>query len=193
MKEHDVQVTAILLQPGAQKHSFKVAEEGPLLEVLQVGAQLSGATLLPSADAPLDLLHDLGKNDEPGPSIENLDTAVGEYLKSKDTTRDFGVELVLAFRVNTRWKVATIPVLSPREILAMFDLNPSEYSLYREQSAELLPIDTPITIERGMALEAQRDGKYGGTLNRRSHGAHVAYGACEGFKRPRLQARSLRP
>ncbi len=162
MKNQEVHVTARLLQQGSEKHGFKVAKDAPLLEVLQLGAQASsGASLLPNADAPFDLLCNLGKHDESGPPIADLDAAVGEYLKRKDTTRDFGIELVLSFRVNTRWKVATKAALTPREILALLELDPTEYSLYRERSADLLPIDTPITIARGMAFEAQRDGKYG--------------------------------
>ena len=54
--------------------------------------------------------------------------------------------------------------MTPREILALpgIGLDHTQYTLYPPESARFLPLDDPITITRGMALEAQRDGKYGG-------------------------------
>lgn len=76
----------------------------------------------------------------------------------------FGIELVLAFRVNVRWAVAPAPQMTPRQILALpaINLPYEQYTLYLPGSSDPLPLDTPITITRGEALEAQRDGKYGG-------------------------------
>ena len=121
------------------------------------------SSTLPTEDAPLDRLHNIVKHDQVGPAIENLDQAVGDFVERPGTSKDFGIELVLAFRVNTRWAVAPKPELSPREILALppINLDYQQYSLYLPNSTTLLPLDTAIKIERGMAFEAQRDGKYG--------------------------------
>jgi hypothetical protein len=81
----------------------------------------------------------------------------------KDATRDFGIELTLAIRVNTRWDVATSESMTPREILALpqIALDFQQYTLYLPGSAEPLPLDAPVAITRGEVFEAQRDGKYG--------------------------------
>ena len=84
-------------------------------------------------------------------------------MKGKGTTKDFGIELVLAFRVNTRWAVATSSDMTPKQILALpgIGLDYQQYTLYLPGSSDPLPLDKPIHLERGAALEAQRDGKYG--------------------------------
>jgi hypothetical protein len=78
-----------------------------LREVLQEGAQHAGVQLLPAAlEKTLDQLHELSQHGQVGPPITNLDQPLGAYLQEKGTTPHFGIELVLAFRVNTRWAVA---------------------------------------------------------------------------------------
>ena len=163
---HDVQVTTRVLPAGAEA-KFKLPENAALREVLEEGARRAGVELLPPAPLkPLDKLHNIVKHDEVGPAIDDLDQPLGPYLKEKGTTKDFGIELVLAFRVNTRWAVATKPQMSPREILALpgINLDPAQYTLYPPESATPLPLDEPVAITRGMAFEAQRDGKYGGSV-----------------------------
>ncbi|MGE3779528.1 MAG: hypothetical protein AB7F89_20230 [Pirellulaceae bacterium] len=74
------------------------------------------------------------------------------------------MELALAIHVNTRWDVATKEAMTPREILALprIHLDPAKYTLYPPESTQELPPDTSIKLTRGMDLEAQPDGKYGG-------------------------------
>ncbi len=98
---HDLTVTARVL-PGGSPTKFKIADNAPLLQLLEDGARHLGIQLLPPPPLrPLDRLHDIVKHDEVGPVIGDLDQSVGEYSKGKGTTKDFGIELVLAFRVNT--------------------------------------------------------------------------------------------
>jgi hypothetical protein len=54
--------------------------------------------------------------------------------------------------------------MTPKQILAppAINLDYQQYTLHLPGSAQPLPLDNPITITRGMAFEAQRDGKYGG-------------------------------
>jgi hypothetical protein len=120
--------------------------------------------LPPAPQNPLDLLHDLEKHGHVGPPITDLEQALAAYLKEKGTSPHFGIELVLAFRVNTRWAVAPKPDMTPKEILGLpaIGLDYQQYTLYLPGSNDPLPLDKPIHLTRGEALEAQRDGKYGG-------------------------------
>jgi hypothetical protein len=161
---HEVHVTIRLL-PDGHEAKFHLPENASLLEVLEEGAKHLRVHLLPPVpEKPLDQLHDLSHHGHAGPAIHNLDQALGAYLKEKGTTPHFGIELVLAFRVNTRWAVATNPEMTPKEILALPAINLAyqQYTLYLPGSNDPLPLDKPIHLKRGEALEAQRDGKYGG-------------------------------
>lgn len=161
--EHDVQVRVRLLSSGAEEFKVKLPEVAALLEVMQRGAALAHVALLPTQEAPLDRLHNILKQGEVGPAVLDLDQAIGDFVRQPGTTKDFGIELVLAFRVNTRWAITPKPDLSPREILALPEINLdyTQYSLYLPNSSDLLALDTPLKVERGMAFEAQRDGRYG--------------------------------
>jgi hypothetical protein len=164
-RQRERQLTIQVLPIGGMTKRFKLPENAALMEVLVDGARELGVALLPpSPERPLDRLHNIVRHDQAGPAIEDLDQSLGDYLKEKGTTNDFGIELVVTFRVNTRWAVATKPEMSPKEILALpaINLNPSEYTLYAQGGTNPLPLDTPIQLTRGQVLEAQRDGKYGG-------------------------------
>lgn len=161
---HSDHVTTRILQPGSETFRFTMPESSALLEVLRAGAERAKVELLPSADAPWDRLHDIPQHDEVGPAIEDLNQSLGDYLKEKHTTRDFGIELLRIFRVNNRWAIATAEMLTPRQILQLVNLKYEEYTLYRENSADPLPLDTAIPVSRGQVFEAQRDGRYGRVL-----------------------------
>ncbi len=166
MKENDIHVsTRVIHANDEEEQKFKLPYSAPLLEVLQEGARLAQVTLLPNPEDPLDQLHVMFSHNEVGPPITDLQQQLGDFLKDKHEKNHFGIELVLAFRVNTRWVVAPQPELSPRQILGLLGINYQDYTLYREGSATPLPLDTVIAIERGMVFEAQRDGKYGGFQN----------------------------
>lgn len=162
MKEaHEIHVSTQVLQSESEEQKFKLPESAPLLEVMQVGAQLASVTLLPNGENPLDRLHALLKHDEVGPPIEDLRQALGDFVHDGHGKHHFGIELVRVFRVNTRWGVAPHPEMTPHQILDLLGLNFQEYTLYRPGSATPLPLDTAIPVERGTVFEAQRDGKYG--------------------------------
>jgi hypothetical protein len=165
MSSHRQIHVSVKLLPAGNEAKFNLPENASLREILEEGAGLLHLELLPPAPLePLDRLHGILKHDEVGPAITNLDQPLGVYLDEKDNTPNFGIELVLAFRVNTRWAVATGPQMTPKQILALpsINLDYQQYTLYLPGSATPLPLDQEITITRGEALEAQRDGKYGG-------------------------------
>lgn len=162
MKPHELHLSVRILPDGHQ-HPLKVPGTATLLDVMQEGANRVGASLLPTPDQPLDRLHNIGKHHEVGPAIEDMGQPAADYLSEPGHTDDFGIELVLAIRLNTQWQIAPQPSMSPREILQVFSLDFQEYTLYRPMSADPLPLDAPISLSRGEGFEAQRDGKYGGS------------------------------
>jgi hypothetical protein len=168
MKDHDhaVNVTACLLPDRTEVRTFRVLESAPLVEVMRQWASAAGHTLLPDSESPLDRLHNFIKHDEIGPAIEDMQQATGEFIKEPHTSHDFRVELVRAFRVNTRWWVAQKENMTPHEILDQVGLDYLEYTLYRGQSADPLPLGVPLLVSRGEIFEAQRDGKYGSSTCR---------------------------
>nr|ART39094.1 H519 [uncultured bacterium] len=172
----DINVTTKVLDDG-QAEKFKISEKASLLDVMQEGASRGGVSLLPTAEAPLDTFHNIGKHNEVGPIIEDLQQTLDEFLDgdhghghgghgSDDEKKkpDFGIRLVRAIRVNTRWAVATAAAMTPRDILALpgINLDYQQYTLYLPSSSEPLPLDVPVPTERGAVFEAQKDGRYGG-------------------------------
>jgi hypothetical protein len=147
-----------------RRQHFRVSRNATLLSVLDEGARKLDEKLLPSPEEPLDHLRAVYRDHEAGPSL-NLELTVGAFLKEKPVTHHFAIELVLAIRINTRWRAAPKKEMTPRAILGLAGLSPEEYSLYASStSKEPLPPDTPIELHRGEHFEAQRDGKYGGTV-----------------------------
>lgn len=145
-----------------QEIKLKVERADTLLEVMQKVANHFGKELLPNETNPLDRLHIVNKAGQVEPAIQDLAQIVEDFIHDEHQKR-FGVELVLAFRVNARWSVAPKPSMSPREILALPEINLDyqSYTLYRLNSAEPLPLDIATNVTRGSAFEAQKDGKYG--------------------------------
>jgi hypothetical protein len=150
------------LLPGLEKTtSFAVLRESPLLHVLDEGARKLEVNLLPDPRDPLDHLRGVYAGGKVGEPLD-LKLTLAEFLRQRDPTDRFGVELVLAIQINTRWRVAPTQQMDPRAILTLAGLSPQEYSLYfPPDSVDPLPPDTPVNLYRGQRFEAQRDGKYG--------------------------------
>ena len=148
---------------GHPTQTFKIGSGATLLEVMESAAASAGLALLPPKQKPFDRLHAMN-GEQLGETIDHLQQTLGKYLSQKDHEPHFTVELVRAIHVNTRWDVAPKEEMSPREILALprIHLDHTKYSLYLPESTKELPLDTPIKLERGVDLEAQADGKYGG-------------------------------
>lgn len=144
--------------PRGTPTTLRIDWEATLLEFFARAADALGLSLLPSPEAPLDTLHNL--THEGDQVIPDLELSVGEYLRAPHTSHDFGIKLERVLFVNTQARVAPEASMRPREILALFEMD-TNFTLYRSGSNEPLPLDTEILIERGMRLEAQRDGKYG--------------------------------
>lgn len=147
--------------PERNRKHFRIAKTALLLDVLDEGAQKLDVRLLPNPQKPLDILRGVYREHEPGAPLD-LNLTLGEFLAKKPVTHHFAVELVFAIQINTRWRGAPKHEMTPKAILELADLSPTEYSLYYPcDSVEPLPPDTPIKLHRGQRFEAQRDGKYG--------------------------------
>jgi len=154
----------VQMLPTGPDVTFKIEHEFTLGDVLRKAAEELHEQLYPNATHPSDhLRNQIPGADEFGPPL-HLDELVGEFLRRPGTTNHFGIELVLSIRVNARWAIATAESMTPKQILGLphINLNPDEYTLYKEGSSEILPLDTPIKLHRGEKFDAQKDGKYGG-------------------------------
>jgi hypothetical protein len=149
---------------GYATQEFEVASDTTLLQVMEQAASLAGLALLPPNEPPFDRFHS-ASGEEIGPVIEQLEQSLETYLRRGGHSPHFALELARAIRVNTRWDVAPDAEMSPRQILALprIHLDPKDFTLYLSDSTAPLPLDTPVKLERGIDLEAQRDGKYGGS------------------------------
>lgn len=159
-----IHVSVRILGDDHRRFPFRIDPDASLLELMEQGASEANVNLIANPnEPPLDNLRNMRQHQQIGPPISNLDESVQAFLAHEGNTNDFAIELVLAIRVNTRWAITTSAAMTPRQILALFGLDFQEYSLYPANSPALLPLDTPISLSRGDAFEAQRDGKYGGT------------------------------
>lgn len=161
-KSKEIEVSVERLgDPEHRRQHFRIPSDEPLLAVLDEGARLLGEVLLPSPDRTLDRLRGVYRDDKIGEPLD-LEETLGEFLDRHPVTHHFAVELVLAIRVNTQWRVAPETEMSPKAILGLFGLSWEQYTLYKPDETEPLPLDTPLHLERGECFEAQKDGKYGG-------------------------------
>jgi hypothetical protein len=152
--------------PDGEEVKFKASLADTLLAVFEQGAEQLGKPLLPPASKdPLDVLrcrerHGAGWSDP----ITGLERPLWLAL-AQGCTRHFGIEYLLAVKINTKWSVALSATMTPRELLTSFGLDPTQFSLYQPDSAEPLPPDTPISLRRGDMFEAQKDGRYGASAH----------------------------
>ena len=151
-----------LLWPDGKEHLLQVQLEDTLLDIMQASAKSFGLPLLPPPpQEPLDFLRSQKRHgggwSQP---LTELKTPLWLAL-AKEYSRRFAIEFRLAIKVNAKWGVVPTSEMSPRELETLFGFDPTQYSLYRASSIELLPPDTPLPLKRGDCFEAQKDGKYG--------------------------------
>ena len=158
-QKRQVEVDARIL-PQGEVYEVRLDKKATLLELLEATIARAGETLIYSNEQPLDTLHNLDRKGV-SPAIEMLDEPVDDYLRKPHTSKDFGVKLVRAIKVNREWRVAPMETMTPTEILGLFNLDAS-YGLYQPNQPNALSPDTPIPVTRGLVFEAQRSGAYGG-------------------------------
>lgn len=148
--------------PDGKRYQFKAKLTDTLRQVFEQGAQELGKPLLPPPPtSPLDTFHCRKRgNNEWSEPLTELDRPLWLAL-AQGCTRRFGIAYVLAVKINTKWGVAPSEHVTPRELLTSFGFDPAQFSLYCADSADLLPPDTPLAIQRGDMFEAQKDGRYG--------------------------------
>lgn len=155
----DVQVFVEILGEARKPEHLAIPSHETLLFVLDKGAHAFHVELLPNAEEPLDRLYGF-HGDESGPHLD-LQLMLKEHLDAHPASHRFGIELVLAIRINTRWRIASSCEMTPKAILELADLPWEEYTLYRPGEKTALPLEKPIELHRGECFEAQKDGKYG--------------------------------
>ncbi len=157
-------VVSVRELPNGSRVHLKAALTDTLREVFERGAKELGKELLPpKSDTPLDTLHcrERGSGGWSEP-INNLNRPLWLAL-AQGCTRRFGIEYKLAVKINTKWGVAPAAA-TPRTLLEAFGFSPSEFSLYTPDSNTPLPPDTPLSLQRGQKFEAQKDGRYGASV-----------------------------
>ncbi len=145
--------------PNGKEYHFKARLSDLLLDVLIDGADTIGKPVLPPSPAkPFDALRNQHGHNWSDP----LDLNMPLWLAlATGSTRHFGIEYKLTVQINAKWGVAEKPSMTSRDLLTLFGFDPAEFSLYRVNSADVLPPDQPLDLKRGDRFEAQKDGKYG--------------------------------
>lgn len=178
--------------PHGHEVRFKASLTHTLLEVFEEGAQHIGKPLLPpGSNQPLDVLrcrerHGEGWSDP----ITGLERPLWLAL-AQGCMRHFGIEYVLAVKINTKWAIAPFSTMTPRELLTSFGFDPSQFSLYKPDITEPLPADTAISLHRGNTFEAQKDGRYGAsaTVKRPPRGSQTIEDDVQGVVEAGIDAR----
>ena len=148
--------------PDGQAAHFHAHLGDTLLHIYERGAEALRERLLPPSPAsPLDLLFFHARDGKWCPQTTSLEVPLWEAL-AEGMTRHLGIEYRLVIRINSKWGVAKAEQMTPRELLVEFGFDPTQFSLYRHDSSQVLPPDTQIHLHRGEHFEAQKDGKYGG-------------------------------
>lgn len=191
LKRKQIQVGFRELPDGSEA-KFKVGLTDLIRDVFEKGAKALKKPLLPPDSAnPLDILRCRKRRGEGwSDPITNLDQPLWLTLIN-GCTRHFGIEYVLAVKINTIWRIAPADSMTPRELLTSFDLDPAQYSLYKPDSIEPLPADTPISLSRGDMFEAQKDGRYGNSakLQRPRRGSQTIEDDVQALKEAGSKAR----
>jgi E2/UBC family protein E len=146
--------------PDGKEVRFEAFLNDSILHVFNLGAEALATPLLPpNSSTPLDRLRVKDRQSWTEP-IQDLERPL-RLLLQNGSSRHLSIEYVLAIKINTKWGIAPSLGATPRQLLESFGFSPAEFSLYRVNSADTLPPDTPLTLARGEMFEAQKDGRYG--------------------------------
>ncbi|MGB7202172.1 MAG: E2/UBC family protein [Pyrinomonadaceae bacterium] len=159
-KARDVNLTARVWEKNNDVN-FKAKLDDTLGEVLEKAGKALGEKILPPEPAaPLDLLRGRLHNGQWSDPITDLSQLLGRALKER-FDKHFAVEYMLVVKINALWGISPTNTPTPRQLLAAFGMDASEFTLYPPDSSEPYPVDRPIKVRRGQKFEAQKDGRYG--------------------------------
>ena len=152
----------VSMLPDGEFRSIKVRIDISMRELMAKIAKEFGKHLLPPHPSDsLDKIFCYGKHDEIIGPITDLSMTLGRVLLQYRCKRKFGLELVRSIKVNSTWKVTPKDSMTPREILGLFAMDYAQYTLYRPDSQDPLPLDVALVVKRGDCFEAIKDGRYG--------------------------------
>ncbi len=148
--------------PDGEFRVIRVKLSDTLIQVMTKVSEEFQVTLLPpSPSEPYDQLFCYNRNDQLIGPLTELSTPIWKILIQYHCKRKFGLKLMTSFKVNATWKVAPKNEMTPREILDLFGMDYTQYTLYLPNSSDPLPLDESRTIVRGECFEAIKDGRYG--------------------------------
>lgn len=168
LSEHEVLVfeghipLKVHILPNGEFRTIKVRIDITVGELMAKIAKEFGKHLLPPHPLdPFDKIFCYGKHDEIIGPITDLSMTLGRVLLQYRCRRKFGLELVRSIKVNSTWKVAPKDIMTPSEILDLFGMDYTQYTIYLPDSQDPLPLHIGLDIKRGDCFEAIKDGRYG--------------------------------
>jgi hypothetical protein len=148
--------------PRGEFRTIRVQLDITIGELMVRIAKEFGVSLLPpSPSVPFDKLFCYGRNGELLGPLTDLSMPLGRVLIQYRCKKKFGLELLRSIKVNVAWKVAPKEIMTPSEILDLFGLDYTQYTIYLPDSPDPLPLHVGIQIKRGDCFEAIKDGRYG--------------------------------
>ncbi len=150
------------LLPEGEFRTIKVQIDITIGELMAKIAKEFGVKLLPPAPlAPFDKIFSYGKRNELVGPITDLSAPLGRILVQYHCKKKFALELVRSIKVNVSWKVAPKEIMTPSEILALFGMDYTQFTIYLPDSQDPLPLHVGLHLKRGECFEAIKDGRYG--------------------------------
>lgn len=153
----------ISLLPVGEFRVIRVPIDITIGELMAKIAKEFDKKLLPPAPlAPFDRIFSYDKQNNLIGPITDLSMPLVRALVQYHCKKKFSLELVRSIKVNSTWKVAPKDIMTPGEILDLFGMDYTQYTIYLPDSQDPLPLHVGLNIERGDCFEAIKDGKYGG-------------------------------
>ena len=153
----------INILPSGEFKTVLIKVSDSVKQVMHIIAKEFDQKILPpEPEQPLDQLFYYDRHNHLMGPASDLTTPIWKVITQHHARLKLSLKLSLTIQVNANWKIAPKEEMTPREIMQLFELDSSQYSLYHLHGTDPLPVDTAIKLHRGERLVAIKDGKYGG-------------------------------